>query len=301
MTSKKDNIMTTNAPKVFLYNKPAEICKDVSGRDLDYLKMTEEEYIAAYKKDIEDEIRSHDLIFRLAGFDDIMPLMEFIASRYRIDLVDEVSPYDIYRFIEFGYGLVVENPERKIKGCLFEVGYQTPDLASYSVRLGIAKSLKGKNLGKLLTVYTCLLAMERGSLVKKGLIDFDNYANLYIQLNKNGWMADGFYPELKGLGSCFTVSLPLTSKGMLTNSIDNNKLLTYIETHEAGRDYLLLDIEDVKSMTDAYQSGNFKVVALIKGGTLKETHQFMLMHADVLHYAPINIRTMTKYQEMFKR
>ena len=54
MISKKDCVMG-KAQKIFLYKKPEIICSDVSGRYKEYLEMPEPDYIAAYKKDIEDE------------------------------------------------------------------------------------------------------------------------------------------------------------------------------------------------------------------------------------------------------
>lgn len=280
--------------KIFLYKKPDFLCRKAEGREAEYLQMSEEEFIENSLHDIDREINQHGLSFRRATKEDIYDLMDFIAVRYRADLKDEVSPYDIYRFIEYGHGIVVENGENKIRGCLFEVGYQTPDMVSYSVRLGISRKLKGKGLGRQITNYSCLLAMKRGSLVKKGLIDFDNHVNLYIQLNKNGWMAENFYPDIQGLGSCFTACLPLSKEGMLTNKIDNQKLVNFVKKGKNGIDYKLVDINDIETVTNLYQENNFKVIALVKEGLISNEKQFFLMKAKDLEYKPIVIKT--KYE-----
>lgn len=269
-----------------LYQKPISLCQNPTAEELRFLQEDRDMFISLSKEKIENEIKAMGIIFRAATFDDMLPIETFISIRYPEEIADEISAYDLYRFIEFGHGMVLQSPSGNIAGCVFEIGYDTPDKTSYSIRLGVDKSLSGKDLGKLLANYSCLQAMERGSLVKRAILDVDNYTTLNIQLNKIGWLCDGFYKNLKGLGTCFTICLPLTPDGLVRNKIDSGKLVDFIKENQAGTDYLLIDAEDIQSLTDIYSNTIFKVAAFVKSGLVTDRNQFLAL--------PINIPVFTR-------
>jgi hypothetical protein len=274
--------MTYNIKTPFLYGKPPEICRDLTNEELSLASLTKHEYISLFMRIIENDVNSKGLLLRLATFDDIIPVSEFIKKRYRIDLADEVSPYDIFRFIEFGHGLIVSNKDRVILGCLFEIGYDTIESTSYSVRLGIDESLNGMNIGQLLTQYSSLIAMRRGSKVKRGIIDFDNSANLYIQLNHVGWIVESFYYHIPELGDCYNVCLPLTIEGMLYNKIDHKRLIDYLKGKKDGVDYKCIKYNDIELVLETYRETDFKIVAMMKPGVVFDVFTLVALPAHVI-------------------
>ncbi len=274
--------MTVNMKIPFLYRKPQEICRELSVEDNYHLSLTKHEFISYSMRVIENEMKSKGLSLRVASFDDIRPVERFIAKRYRSDLATEVSAYDLFRFIEFGHGLVIEDNEKTLLGCLFEVGLDTIERTSYSVRLGIDESLNGKNIGQLLTRYSALMAMRRGSKVKRGIIDFDNCANLYIQLNHVGWIVESFYYQIPELGDCYNVVLPLTIEGLTCNKIDTEKTIEFVKNSKEGTDYRKIKFDDLDYVLKTYQETDFKIVAMLKAGLIGETHYLIALPAKTI-------------------
>lgn len=274
--------MNLNIKTPFLYAKPREICRDLNAQELNLASLSKHEYISLYMRIIENEINTRGLNLRLATFDDIVPVSEFIRKRYRSDLANEVSPYDIFRFIEFGHGLIVDNAEKGILGCLFEIGYDTIESTSYSVRLGIDESLNGMNMGQLLTQYSSLIAMRRGSKVKRGIIDFDNSANLYIQLNHVGWIVESFYYQIPELGNCYNVCLPLTIEGIMFNKIDQNRLIDYLKGKKLDDEFKCMKFDDLESVLTLYRETDFKIVAMLKPGIFHDAYSLLALPAHTI-------------------
>jgi len=256
--------------KTIYYQKPEYICQDVD-----------------QKARIEDLFKGFGFKARNGTIRDTGNLDKFIRESYGIfpeEIVNDVSPYDIYRFSKFGNSIVLEDSDDKLIGCIFEIGYDTPDRTSYTIRLAIDPAIKGKNLGFLLTEYSCLLAMERGSLVKRGLMETDNITSCSILVNKMGWICDGFETDLKcGIDNGFTISLPLTPEGLMTNRIDNNKLLNYIKTGKAGLDYNLIETSSIDSLIKLYEKNDFWVVAVVRKGEITDTDQFFALPVEKLN------------------
>lgn len=263
----------------FMYVKPREICYKTDSRTL---ALSDNEFTSTSLRIIETSLASKGLHLRHAVIADVEQLFAFIKTRYPSDIAEEISAYDMYRFIKFGHGLVVRRPDSAIVACLFEVGYDTPERTSYTLRLGVDQSLSGLNVGQALIEYSCILAMQRGSRVKRGLLDLENYTSAHILINKVGWIAEAFYPELKPLGTCFTICLPLDRRGFLENRIDFEKLQTYIEKNKKNSDYIIVKAQDVRKMNAAYNDG-FKVVAYLKKGTITNENSFFLLPQEVLY------------------
>jgi len=261
--SYRESIIMEKKPK-YIFIKPKSICKDLNEWEKSILLLNKMDFAKAYKENIQAEISSHGLFLRMAEIKDIDPVYNFIITRYTKEYLEDVSRYDIFRFIEYGHGLIIEDAHQQILGCLFEVGYEKDHKKiSYSIRLGVDESLKGKGLGRLLTVYSCLLAMERGMQVKIGLIDFNNFLSLHIHVNQVGWLIDSFYDNLDSLGLSFEFSLPLTPEGILANRIDLDKVQSYVAGHLEGIDYLLIRSNDIETIKTVYKNRSFKIAAII--------------------------------------
>jgi len=267
----------------YIFVKPSAICKQLDDWEKSILSLNKLDFAKAYKEKIHAEINSYGLNLRMAKLGDIEKVYEFIISRFNKEYIDDVSKYDLFRFIEYGHGLIIEDSRRVILGCLFEVGYEKGWKISYSLRLGIDDELKGKGLGKLLTVYSCLLAMERGAHQKMGLISINNLASLHIHVNQAGWLVDKFYHDLGSLGLSFEFSLPLTPEALLSNRIDQDGMRSFIESHTEGVDYLLIDCEDVETIKSVYKNCNFKIAAVTTMGFNEGKPMFFALPVKILY------------------
>jgi hypothetical protein len=278
----REFIMTEIKPE-YNFVKPCSICKKLDNWEKNLLSLNKAEFSKAYKEKIHEEINSYGLGLRMAKLSDIDKVYEFIISRFNKEYIDDVSKYDLFRFIEYGHGLIIEDSQKVILGCLFEVGYEKTWKISYSLRLGIDEELKGKGLGKLLTVYSCLLAMERGLHLKIGLISINNLASLHIHVNQVGWLIDKFYHDLDSLGLSFEFCLPLTPEALLRNRIDQDGMQTFIKEHTEGVDYLLIDCEDVETIKSVYKNCKFKIAAIITKNLKGDKPLFFALPVKMLY------------------
>ena len=278
----REFIMTEIKPK-YIFVKPTSICKKLDDWEERILLLDKEDFAKAYKERIHDEINSYGLSLRLAKLSDIDKVYEFIMTRFNREYIDDVSKYDLFRFIEYGHGLIIEDSQKGILGCLFEVGYEKIWKISYSLRLGIDEDLKGKGLGRLLTVYSCLLAMERGSQLKIGLISINNLASLHIHVNQVGWLVDKYYHDLDSLGLSFEFSLPLTPESILKNRVDQEGIRTFIEENIEGVDYMLIDCEDLETIKSVYENCKFKIAAVITKNFKGGKPQFFALPVNMLY------------------
>jgi len=280
--SSRESVMTEIQPE-YIFNKPANICKRLNEWEKSLLLLNKSDFIKAYKEKIHEEISGYDLSLRTAKLSDIEPVYDFIIARFKKEYIDDVSKYDLFRFIEYGHGLIIENVQSEILGCLFEVGYEKIRKISYSIRLGIDERIKGKGLGKLLTIYSCLMAMERGSELKIGLIDINNFASLHIHVNQVGWLVDKFYHNLDSLGLSFEFSLPLTPEALLINRIDPGKVINYLEQHIEGVDYLLINPDDIETIKSVYKNCKFKIAAIIGLENKSDNPVFFALPIETLY------------------
>lgn len=270
--------------KTIYYKKPQAICLDV---DSDLNHIDKQKFILKEKSVIEDHFKQLGFYIRKGEINDVNDLNVFVRKSYKTfgeDVVNDVSPYDIYRFTKFGNTVILEDQYKELVGCIFEIGYDTTDKVSYTIRLALNTEIKGKNLGFFLSEYSCLLAMERGSLVKRGLMETDNLASFNILINKTGWICDGFETDLHcGIDNGFTVSLPLTPEGLKANRIDKEKITGFIKNKIPGKDYLLIDVDAIDEIKQLYDIGDFWIVALLRKGLISNKNQFLAIPVKELN------------------
>jgi hypothetical protein len=269
--------------KILTYRKPIELCY----QSTEWKYFDNNDMFINYHLDIiEKQLQVDGLVFRFANNDDIIKLEDFIQYRYACftpEIAEEISKYDLYRFINFGHGLLIENSDRKILACLFESGYDTPDRMSYTLRLGVDDILKGRNIGKLLLEYSSLLAMKRGSKTKRGLLDLTNFSSTVILINKIGWMCDGFYPDLTGLGTCFNIVFPLSVEGFMSNRIDPKKLELFFKSAQQNIDYKIIPYYEMDMISEIYLKKEFRIVYLLRAGFHTERNSFLALRYDKLN------------------
>ncbi len=267
----------------FIYKKPAHFCQEISHLDKAKLSLSKPDFIKNYKKELENSISVFGLEFRKMIADDIAEIDTFIDARYTKLEGNELSPYDYFRFIKYGHGLIIQDIEKNIKGCVFEIAYDTSEKTSYPLRLIIDSSIKGHNLGKEMVLYLSLLAMERGSKVNRSVISFNNHESLYIQLNYQGWILTDYNSDIKGITPYFEACLPLTKHGILTNKINLNKTLNYLDTNPLKSTYKLVEVNDEPEIIKLFDEG-YVVIAFLKEETIGKPNHYLALPASEIFY-----------------
>lgn len=271
---------------VMLYQKPAYLCKSPK-EVFPEIDFEAEDFFTELKAYVVQALSSHNLSIRPATVKDIPAVEEFTRNIYKGEQATEISPYDLYRFLKFGHGVLLHDKDGILHGCLFGVRYQTSEKPSYTIRLAVDPDWSGKEIGYHLILFSCLHAKENGALVKSGIIDFDNHVNQYINLNRIGWICRDFDGYIDAVGSCFEVCLPLTVDGFTQNVIDKEKVRQFVANARPNIDYKLIHYQALDEMHSMFRDSNFKVVAFMAKGTLKEDHYYLAIPATELNYQPI--------------
>lgn len=264
-----------------LYRKPPEICEPV-GSTLPLFWQDKLGFSREWRLQIERYINAARLKLKLISDMDTPKVKAFLSRRYPTELANEICAFDLFRFRNYGHGLVMEDDTQQIRGTLFEVGYDTAEKTSFTIRLAVEEGLTGHNLGYHLMMYSALLAMEQGSRVKRGLIQFENVQSLYINLNKVGWLCDKFDPNITDMGSFFHIALPLDPAGMTSNIIAPAKIPSYLLHRKEGIDYRLVSTEDLQGVSRMYEQTDFKIVAVLRQGEISESPQLLALPARTL-------------------
>ncbi|MEM7656691.1 MAG: hypothetical protein AAF399_11220 [Bacteroidota bacterium] len=245
------------------------------------------EFSQNWRTQIVEYVQSCGIELKVIEDQDTPEIKQFLQRRYEKAVADEICAYDLYQFRKFGHGVLLQGEDGTIQGCIFEVGYDTMDKTSYTIRLAVYEGFNGHNLGYHLMIYSSLLSMEQGSRVKRGLIQVENLKSLYINLNKVGWICDGFEPQITELGTFYEIALPLDPMGLTANRIDKDGLLTYIAEKEAGQEYRLLDHTDIPTIQAMYEETDFKICAVVKEGWLNEHPWLFALPGRSLQFSPI--------------
>ncbi|MDX2246639.1 MAG: hypothetical protein SF052_07690 [Bacteroidia bacterium] len=268
------------APEVgalpFFYQKPHQICK-TTDQALPMYWKDKNLFAKEWGQQIESYIRYYKLQIRLMKNEDTPGILEFLSRRYPPHIASEISPFDLYRFRNFGHGILLEDSLGKIQGTIFEELYGTAEKTSYTMRLAVSEDYKGKNLGYHVMIFSSLKAMEQGARVKRGLIEFFNLRSLHVNLNKVGWICDGFEPNISGLGAFFKIALPLDPRGLTSNVIDTNKVMDFVQNHSPENDYRLIAAGDYDGICDLYETTDFKVAALLHAGIAGKEAYFLAL------------------------
>ena len=277
-TVRNPDYQENDALRPLLYQKPAEICKQ-PGQELPLFWREKMEFSREWRSLIRNYIQAHDFCLTTSRDEDTPAIQRFLNERYPIEMAQEICPFDLHRFRQYGHGLILKDQTGEVRGTIFELGYDTPEKTSYTIRLAIDEAVEGNNLGYHLMMYSALLAMEKGSRVKRGIVQFENLRSLYINLNKVGWVCDGFDPNITGMGPFFHISLPLDPSGLMRNAIDKTRIRQFMEKHRPEQDYLTLDVRDLEGISSMYSDTDFKVVALLPPGMINEQGSFFAIPA----------------------
>ncbi|OFX66885.1 MAG: hypothetical protein A2X12_04850 [Bacteroidetes bacterium GWE2_29_8] len=260
-----------------IYRKPPEICKSLTIEEEEFITKDKGTFAEIYKGKIIGHFEKFGYRIRLAEVSDIEFINEFISRNYRKDELGDVSYYDLYRFVFYGHGVILENEKGDIKGCFFEIGYDSYDKISYLIRLVIDKDERGRGFGYNLSLFPSLYGMQRGSNINRGIFDYDNIHSIYIHLNKIGWAFDDFVSKYKELGSFFNATFPLSPEGLLCNRIDNAKLFEYIRNNKDNPKVKLIECHDKESIIEVFKEKDMNVVAVVPSGLIDKNNYFLAL------------------------
>jgi hypothetical protein len=266
------------------YRKPAAICRFSDAWEN---PLEEEElfaFIRSGKREIEARVSGYGLRLRLARPEDMDGILDLHRRCFPPGTTSLETPYVLHRILSYGYAPVIEDDRGVILGANVCMGYDDPDRTAYGVRITVDRTVAGHNLGAELVTYSCLIGMERGSRLRRGLLAPTNYGSASNFLNHVGYVCESFHPDLPGFGSRFIVALPLTPGGVLNNRIDPEKLEAFVREHEAERDYLLLDPVDLEGIRRCYGETPFRIAAFCRKGRVLEDNRFLALPKDRLGF-----------------
>jgi hypothetical protein len=246
--------------------KPASICKVLP--ELEGLRRPEEiaQFAEAEKKVIEQRVSALDLKLRLATRHDIKAIQEFQSQRFAKGTLLE-DGYVLYRIIRFGCALVIENAAGQIVACNLNQGFDDADRTLWGVRNSVDSSVTGANLAAEQANYSSLVGMLRGSRFRRAFFAPTNLASASNLLNHVGFIAEDLDHNVPGHeGPRFVLVVPLTPAGLRNNQIDVGKVLAFMETHRAERDYRTVTASDHQGLAEMYAQSPFRVVAFLKAG-----------------------------------
>ncbi|MBW1800156.1 MAG: GNAT family N-acetyltransferase [Deltaproteobacteria bacterium] len=267
-----------------IFRKPEAICRYSEGAERITTPEEVTRFIASGKREIEQRVSELGFHLRLATLDDVDAIRKLHLRCFPPETTSLEDPYVLFRIMSFGYAPVIEGSDGLVLGCNICEGHDDMDRTAYGVRITVDPSAAGHNLGAELVNYACLIGMERGSGIRRGLLNPTNYGSASNFLNYVGYLGESFKPDLPGFGPRFMVALPLTPAGIISNRIDFQKLKVFMETHQQGRDFLLTGCEDLEGITRMYEKTPFRVAAFIKEGTLSEENTFFSLPKDVLGF-----------------
>ncbi|MEO0898469.1 MAG: hypothetical protein AAFY71_18800 [Bacteroidota bacterium] len=267
-----------------LYQKPVDICKPVgSGIESVWKLRNPFDFSMAWRKKIERYLASYKLIVRKMTRLDTPAILEFIKKRYPEKHQHEICAFDLHRWGEYGHGLVLVDQEGVIHGHVFEVGY-LKNRTSYTIRLAVSQDLAGYGLGYQLILYSSLLAMEEGAVVKRGIIQCKNHKSLYINLNRVGWICDGYEAHDSEMEEFFHIALPLNPFSLIANEFDVERAKIYLERKREGLHYQLIPAIDLKAIRYTFEHTHFKIAGFFKPGELKKEAMLLALSQRELSY-----------------
>ncbi|MCI4670052.1 MAG: hypothetical protein MRZ79_18085 [Bacteroidia bacterium] len=285
----KDSMLPEAEAMKPLYQKPSEICNAVGSAMLDaWDKQKTMEFCQAWRKKIEDRIKSMGLEIRMMCDVDTPGILKFMEERYPPFHRKEVCAFDLFRWRSFGHGVVLVDKDQNIQGTVFENGYDTAEKTSFTIRLAVSQKWSGNGLGYQLMLYSCLLAMEKGSQVKRGIIQCINHRSLYINMNQVGWICDRLEMGINGLGNFFHIALPLNPYSLVSNCVDAAKVPAYLKDKVEGEDYLLVPVNDTGAIKRSFVDNEFKFIAFLKEGNSFRKPFFLALSNELLEYNPLD-------------
>jgi hypothetical protein len=230
--------------------------------------------IADLKGSILNTFKSNNLNFRYATIDDVEQVFDFQKRIFHPHTETLESKYELYRIIKFGFILLIENFSGEILGAYSTIHYNGEKKIAYGIRVGVAIELAGNNYAALLAKYATILGFENGCEEFHALMSPGNFKSASNVLNHVGYYCSKFHVDLPAFGSRFEIVLPLTAENLTNSAICIDKVTSYIKEQQKGKDYLLIQSEDLNLMDSVYRETDFKIIGFIRQGIIDENNYF---------------------------
>ena len=269
------------------FRKPREICfwREDLEQMTDYFET--QTFIREEKRKIEQLVEKLGCRLRLAVYKDSPGIRKLLEERFRPPVAAQISIYDLYRCINYGYTVVIDNPEGEILGFDISSGYDDREGTSFGIIVAIDNRLAGNRLGALISSYTSLLGMERNGRIRRGIILPTNEPSMHTLVNRTGFLCEQFLPEMFGPGEPrFILAFPLSPGGICNNAVDIPKALNYIAGLEENTDYRLIRNDKLKEVEKMYKTSDFRVCAFIPRGKKDENAWFLAFPKARLNFPP---------------
>jgi GNAT superfamily N-acetyltransferase len=222
------------------------------------------------------------LAVRSARPDDIGSLRSFMERRLPPASQRTLGPYDLYRVLQFGGSVLLEDRTATVQGFFFEQRYGDAARTSYCVSVAVAEHLAGHGIGAELVRYAGYRAAAAGCTVQRAVLSPHNLASGVTFFNRVGHIAEDFYAKLDGYGeSRFAVCCGLGAEGLGANRVDPAAAQRLVANGSAGRDYLLVDVDD-RAIDRLYRAGLGRVVAVLSAGSTGTPPRLLALPDDCL-------------------
>jgi len=268
-----------------MFQKPKEICYYTSDLENIVTDVDIKSFAKNSKIEIEQKIAELGLKLRSANLKDHSKINKLLAERFDASTATQISFYDSYRTIRHGYTVVLEDSNQNIVGYDYSIGYDDEDKTSFGLNIAISPSWAGHKLQTLVSTYTSLIGMERGSRIRRGILHPSNFISLHNLLNNTGFLCEHFFAHLPGFESSrFILSFGLTPAEMINNRIDFDKLLTFIQTKKEGKDFYLVDCTNEEEIDYLYRNTKFRVVAFLREGLVSDKNQLFAVPLEQMNF-----------------
>ena len=267
------------------FRKPEFICQ--SQPELENVRSPQsvKKFIEGRKAEIEKSLGGFRLTIRYARIDEASLIKKMIDTYFSKKAAAHIGKYDVFRFIRFGYTLVVEDENRKIIACKLAIGFDSVSGISHSFVSLVVPEWTGKQIAFFISTYSCLVALERGSLIQRATVNPLNFASVKSLVNKVGFVCQDFHPEFFGKDEPrYVLYIPLSPAGLTNNTINEEKARLFIASHEAGKDYRLLPAVDLDAITKMYSETEFRIVSLISH--ISGEHQMLALPKYLMNFSP---------------
>ena len=273
-----------------LYRKPTEICHHYSEFESIESLQEAQPFIDSKKKEFEDFLAEKGLIVRKATYNDLDAFFAYAKARFAklLGSTPMYSPYWLDHLISAGHPMLLFDSNNNIKGYQLEASYLDQERTSNGGGIAVDDDLKGMKMAMRLFDYVALLAMEKGAKVKRGIIAAYNFPSVNNVLNRSGAIFTDVIPNLTGHGQRFIYKFGLTPAGIENNRIDKLKLASFLDSNLSGTDYELVLAEDAQGILKMYQETEFRIVAMLRGGTEAEKQTYVALPKDQLGFPDLS-------------
>lgn len=228
------------------------------------------------KKRIERRIENMGFTLRLGRHEDIWNIHERTCECFSKEAAQGISPYDLYRFIHYGYPALVLDGDGKVLAYDLSISYQDPEKTSYEVAVAVDQRLSGHRLGAILSTYGAILGWERGSRVRKSSVHPLNGPSVKNLLNYAGFYAADFIPDFLGrMGPRLILSLRLTPNAILNQEVSMGAVKQFVNTEKQNTAFRLIRCGAFGEIEQMYRETRFRIMALIPERVLDDEPLFL--------------------------